>query len=70
MSARRSYYRDKHRLTLDARRARLGGVCAGLAKYIDVDPFLVRVAALLALWLIPHFTLLAYGVAYLVLEEE
>ncbi len=44
------------------RNAKLGGVCGGIAEYLNVDPTIVRLA-----WAI--FTLLSFGVgilAYLV----
>jgi phage shock protein C len=46
--------------TLDKDNARLMGVCAGLARSADMDPFLVRIAAVaLTLYLFP-ITLILY----------
>ena len=35
---------NPHRLYRDPARARLAGVCAGIADYLGIDPFLVRLA--------------------------
>jgi phage shock protein C len=52
---------------LDGRR--IGGVCAGIANYLDVDPILVRV-----LWVVAVFCvgtgLLAYLVAWIIIPNE
>ena len=49
---------------------KLGGVCAGFARYLDVEPLLVRIIAIIALIIAPQATLLAYGIAYVVLDER
>ena len=46
----------------------LGGVCGGVARYLDVDPVLLRVAAV-ALALSGGVGVLAYLVAWVVLPE-
>ncbi|OFU72808.1 PspC family transcriptional regulator [Streptococcus sp. HMSC10A01] len=50
------------RLTRDTKNQKIAGVCAGLAKYFNVDPTLVRV-----LWIISVF---AYAVCWFVMPEE
>ena len=40
------------KLTRDTKNQKIAGVCAGLAKYFNVDPTLVRV-----LWIISAFAL-------------
>lgn len=47
----------------------LGGVCSGLGRYLNVDPVLLRVAAV-ALALSGGFGLVAYIVAWIVIPEE
>jgi phage shock protein C len=47
----------------------IGGVCGGLAVYLDVDPSLVRVLAVLSL-LLPGPQILAYLVAWIIVPEE
>jgi phage shock protein C len=46
----------------------IGGVCGGIARYLDVDPVLLRVAAV-ALALSGGVGVLAYVVAWVVLPE-
>ncbi len=71
---RRHYFedsdRDDVRLALDPVNRKLGGVCAGVARYLDVPTFWVRLAAVVALLVFPEPILLAYGIAYLVLDKE
>jgi phage shock protein PspC (stress-responsive transcriptional regulator) len=47
----------------------LGGVCAGLANYFNVDPVLIRVA-----WVVGFFAagvgFLAYLIAWIIIPEE
>jgi phage shock protein C len=54
----------------DPFRKKLGGVCAGFARYLDVEPLLVRIIAIVALIIAPQATLLAYGIAYVVLDDR
>jgi phage shock protein C len=46
----------------------LGGVCGGIARYLDVDPVLLRVAAV-ALALSGGFGVLGYVLAWVVIPE-
>ncbi|HVL49838.1 MAG TPA: PspC domain-containing protein [Candidatus Thermoplasmatota archaeon] len=49
----------------------IGGVCGGLAKYLDVDPTIVRLVTVLVILftaLVPG--VIAYLVALLVMPEE
>lgn len=72
MMARRRYrYRFPDReLRLDAERKKLGGVCAGLANYLGTEPLFLRIAALISLCIFPEATLLSYGIAYMVLDQD
>lgn len=47
----------------------VGGVCGGLGRYLDVDPVLLRVAAV-ALALSGGLGVLAYLIAWIVIPEE
>ena len=62
-----SYFHDR-KLRLDPARKKLGGVCAGIADYLDINPLLIRVCALICLCIATQATLIAYGVAYFVLD--
>jgi phage shock protein PspC (stress-responsive transcriptional regulator) len=57
------------RIYRDSQNAMIGGVCAGLAKYLDVDPTLVRLGWV-ALFLIGGTGLLLYLIAWLIIPEE
>ena len=66
-------YRDSiHERTIarDPLNKKLGGVCAGLARYLDVEPLYIRICAIFGLIVAPQATLIAYGVAYLVLDDR
>ena len=47
----------------------IGGVCAGLALRFDVNPWLVRLAAVLSIF-IPGPQILAYVLLWIILPEE
>ena len=51
------------RYALDRSNRKLMGVCAGLAQSADVDVTLVRVAAVLSLFVLGPFAILLYLVA-------
>ncbi len=56
-------------LFLDQTHRKIGGVCAGVARYLDVPRFWVRIAAVIGLFIQPPSVLIAYGLAYLILDE-
>ena len=64
------YTRRNHRTPLSRNpdRAALGGVCAGVARFLGIAPLPVRLATILGLFIWPHVFLLAYGLAFLVLD--
>lgn len=72
MRTRRHYFDrfERHSLAKDPDHAKLGGVCAGVARYLDISRFFVRLCALIALCVAPQVILLAYGIAWLVLDED
>ena len=55
------------RLYRDPERGIILGVCAGLAEAIACPPWLVRLAALVALWFYVEPTLVAYAITALLL---
>jgi len=56
------------RLTRDMRNKMIGGVCSGLANYLDIDPTIVRIVwALLILG--AGFGLLAYIICWIVIPQ-
>jgi phage shock protein C len=59
----------KTRLTLDRDNGKLMGVCAGLARWADIDPLIVRIGTIaLTLYLFP-LTLILYVLTGLTAPE-
>jgi len=58
------------RLGLDRREGVIGGVCAGIARTLDVDVSWVRVAVLVCGIFMPKITVAAYLIAWLVLDDR
>jgi len=58
-----------NRLYKDRTDKRICGVCSGIAKYLDVDPTIIRLG-----WLVAFFTcgcgLFAYFIAALIMPNE
>ena len=63
-------FREDREIYLDPDHKKLGGVCAGVANYFDIPRFWVRIAAIVGLFIQPPAILIAYGLAYLILDEE
>jgi len=66
-------YKDSihnRKLGRDPFHKKLGGVCAGLARYLDIEPLFVRIAAIIGFFIAPQLVLLAYGIAYIVLDDR
>ena len=61
MKYQRNYSVEKT-LMKDKRYKKLSGVCAGIAKYYDLPPLVIRIATIVALIIFP----VAVGVAYVV----
>jgi phage shock protein C len=57
------------RLCLDPRRRRIAGVCAGIARYYAMEPWVVRLIAITGLLFLPGIVFPAYWVAYFVMER-
>ena len=59
------------RLTRPAEGGKIGGVCAGFARYFNLDVTLVRVVWLvLTVWPLPLFGMISYIVAWIVMPKE
>jgi len=61
------YRRPLYRNT---KQAWIGGVCAGIAEYLDIRPALVRFVALLSLFVFGGATLWAYIACWIVLDSK
>ncbi|ODA38816.1 PspC domain-containing protein [Desulfosporosinus sp. BG] len=59
---------SKH-LYRSSQNKQLGGVCGGLAEYLEIDPSLVRIAGILLLF-VAGTGFLAYLVAWLVIPLD
>jgi len=64
-----SRLRRRH-LALDPINKKFGGVCAGVARYLDVPSLCVRVVTLIGLCIVPQAVLIAYGLGYFILDDE
>ena len=59
------------RLSRPVQDAKIAGVCAGFARYFDVDVTLVRVLWLvLTVWPLPFLGVISYIVAWIVMPKE
>ena len=52
------------------RRGWLGGVCAGLANFVNIDPTIVRIVVVVAAIFFPKITIAAYAIAWLLLDKR
>lgn len=48
----------------------LGGVCGGIAEYLDVDPVVVRLIWTIATLISMGLGILAYLIAWIIIPEE
>lgn len=60
---------EEKRFTRDMQNAKLGGVCAGIARYFDIDVTIVRILWVLAV-LFGGCGILAYLVCWIIMPEE
>ena len=63
-------FNDNSELYLDKSNKKLGGVCSAVARYLDVPKTGVRVAAVIGVFIHAPSVLIAYGLAYLILNDE
>ena len=60
----------RRRLRLDRDEGWIGGVCAGCAGYVGIDPAFVRVGAVVSGLFLPEVTIATYLIAWLVLRNR
>lgn len=65
-----SEFRSERKLYRHRKKGVIGGVCAGLADYFDVDVVLIRILAVTSLILTLQVAFIAYWVAYFVLNDD
>ncbi|TLU64342.1 PspC domain-containing protein [Thalassotalea litorea] len=63
-------YKIERSIAKDQVHKKLCGVCAGLARHFSMPRIVVRVLAILALIMMPTVTLVAYGVAALIMPNR
>lgn len=59
-----------NRLYRSERSRKVSGVCAGLAKHFDIEPWIPRVAALISFCFMPIPTAVAYLLAVLLMPAR
>jgi len=59
----------RRRLATDPARGKVGGVCAGLARYMGGQAVFFRIAAVLGLFTMPGVTVTAYLAAWPLLDK-
>jgi phage shock protein PspC (stress-responsive transcriptional regulator) len=64
----RGTYSEPRRLYRSLSDKKIGGVCGGLAKYMDVDPTIIRILAVVGL--LCGVAFLAYIIAWMVIPVE
>jgi phage shock protein PspC (stress-responsive transcriptional regulator) len=60
---------NKTEIYLDRSNRKLGGVCAGVARYFNIQPLFVRLGAVVFFFVALEAVLVAYGLAYLILDD-
>ncbi len=59
---------EKKRLSRPKRGRVIGGVCAGIGEYFDIDPVLVRL--ILLLFVLSGGSILFYIIAWIIMPDE
>jgi len=59
---------NSKRFFRDAANAKISGVCAGIGKYLDLNPWVIRGVAIASFVFMPFATALAYVLAILLLR--
>lgn len=59
-----------YRLYLSRRRAKVKGVCAGIADYFGISPLPIRILAVIGLFMAPAPTLIGYFIAVFLLDDR
>ncbi len=58
------------RLELDRRRGLIAGLCAGVARWLDVDVMWVRIGAVIGAVLLTKIAIGAYVIGWLLLDDR
>ena len=63
-------FNDRQEIYLNSQYCKFGGVCSGVATFFDIPHLWVRLAEIIGLLIHAPSALIAYGLAYLILEDE
>ncbi len=66
----RQLQRIRAKLALDKTRGWIGGVCAGIARYFNIEPIYLRGGVVIAAVFLPKTIIIAYVIAWLLLYER
>lgn len=61
---------NPHRLYRNRKDGKLAGVCAGIADYVNVDPWMVRVGVVIGFFFFPPVFLIGYAVLWFALKQR
>lgn len=65
-----SKFRGDRKLYRNRQKGVVGGVCAGIADYFEIDPILVRILFVVTLFMTLQVAFIAYWVAYFALDND
>lgn len=65
-----SKFRGERKLYRNRQRGVVGGVCAGIADYFEIDPVLVRILFIVSLFMTLQVAFIAYWIAYFALDND
>ncbi|MEX1237938.1 MAG: PspC domain-containing protein [Pseudomonadales bacterium] len=66
----RSRFNSGRGLYRDKRRGKICGVCAGVAEYLEVDTWQVRLVAVLGLIFVPSVAITVYFITYFLMDDK
>ncbi len=61
---------DERKLLRSKKERMIGGVCSGLAKYLNIDPTIIRLAFVLSFFLLFQWIALVYVLMLIIVPEE
>lgn len=65
-----SKFRGDRKLYRNRQRGIVGGVCAGVADYFEIDPIIVRILFVASLFMTLQVAFIVYWVAYFALDND
>lgn len=65
-----SKFRGERRLYRNRQKGIVGGVCAGVADYFEIDPIIVRILFVASLFMTLQIAFIVYWLAYFVLDND